>query len=177
MNVLGLVCFSLGVGLCGTVPAWSTPVSDGPVTTERDPHGFYGIAWGAPITETPELALIESSGKLQTYEARTTPPRVGEIAVDLLRFVTLEGRFARAYFRYTSQQTHTRILAYLAQHFGPADRTPGSMMRGLNQQFTWRGPDTEVNLTYRSYDERGTVFIESRTLAPRFNDVLPDSAF
>jgi hypothetical protein len=51
------------------------------------------------------------------------------------------------------------------------------MMRGLNQQFTWRNQNTEVNLSYRSYQDRGTVFIESRTLAPRFIDVLPNDAF
>jgi hypothetical protein len=51
------------------------------------------------------------------------------------------------------------------------------MMRGLNQQFTLRSDETEVRLTYQSFQERGNVFIESRTLSPRFNDVLADSAY
>jgi hypothetical protein len=54
---------------------------------------------------------------------------------------------------------------------------PASMMRGTSQQFTWRMGETDVNLTYQSFQERGTVFIESRTLAPRFNDVLHENAY
>jgi hypothetical protein len=50
------------------------------------------------------------------------------------------------------------------------------MMRGLNQQYTWRGTDTEINLTYHANTERGYIFIDSRTLAPRFNDRITDSA-
>jgi len=38
---------------------------------------------------------------------------------------------------------------------------PASMMRGTSQQFTWRMGETDVNLTYQSFQERGTVFIES----------------
>jgi hypothetical protein len=48
------------------------------------------------------------------------------------------------------------------------------MMRGLNQQFNWRGPNTEANLTYQENVERGFVSIESRNLSPRFNDFLPE---
>ena len=50
------------------------------------------------------------------------------------------------------------------------------MARGLNQQYNWRGSDTEINLTYQAGTERGYIFIDSRTLAPRFNDYITDSA-
>ena len=50
------------------------------------------------------------------------------------------------------------------------------MTRGLNQQYNWRGTETEINLTYQAGTERGYIFIDSRTLAPRFNDDITDSA-
>jgi hypothetical protein len=56
------------------------------------------------------------------------------------------------------------------------ERLPGQMMRGLNQQYTWRGPETEISLTYEANRDRGFVFIESRNLAPRFQDRIADSA-
>jgi hypothetical protein len=102
---------------------------------------------------------------------------LGDAKVDVLRFIAIEGELARVSIRYSGNRTHTQMLAYLESHYGSFDRTPGSMMRGLNQQFTWRGAETEVNLTYESYRERGNVFVESRTLAPRFNDVLPEHGY
>lgn len=88
--------------------------------------------------------------------------------MDVLRFITI---------RYHGQRSHDEILGYLQTKYGPIERLPGSMIRGPNQQSTWRGHETEVNLTYNDGQERGYIFIESRTLAPRFNDVLPEHAF
>jgi hypothetical protein len=167
----------IAIGLCiGMLASFDTPAGAVRIT-EEDTNGFYGIRWGSPLAEIPELILVESSGDVQTYELRTTPLLVGQVPVDALRLVAFKGEFARAFFRYSGQETHRDMMAYLERRYGPVDRTPGSMMRGLNQQFTWRGSDTEVNLTYHSYQERGTVFIESRTLAPRFYDILPEHAF
>jgi len=64
----------------------------------------------------------------------------------------------------------------MEQRYGPLQRIPGQMMRGLNQQYTWRGTESEINLTYHASTERGFIFLESRTLAPRFNDQIGDSA-
>jgi hypothetical protein len=50
------------------------------------------------------------------------------------------------------------------------------MMRGLNQQYNWRGGETEINLTYEANLDRGFIFIESRSLSPRFHDQITDSA-
>ncbi|MDC8446888.1 MAG: hypothetical protein LV473_00875 [Nitrospira sp.] len=105
------------------------------------------------------------------------PLKLGEATVDSLRFVTFDEQFARVTIHYRGNQTHNQILTHLQSLFGPIERIPGSMMRGLNQQFTWRGPNTEVNLTYQENMTRGFVSIESRTLAPRFNDILPEHGF
>ncbi len=78
--------------------------------------------------------------------------------------------------RYQGDDRHKRILTHLEQQFGSLERVPGQMMRGLTQQYNWRGTNTEISLTYHAYTERGFIFIDSRTLAPRFNDLITDSA-
>jgi hypothetical protein len=84
--------------------------------------------------------------------------------------------FARVTIRYQGEASHKRIMAYVQQQFGPLEHIPGQMMRGLNQQYNWRGAETEINLTYNASTERGYIFIDSRSLAPRFNDQLADTA-
>jgi hypothetical protein len=68
------------------------------------------------------------------------------------------------------------MLSFLESRFGRLERVPGQMARGLTQQYNWRGSDTEINLTYQAGTERGYIFLDSRTLAPRFNDDITDSA-
>jgi hypothetical protein len=89
---------------------------------------------------------------------------------------SIEGQFARVTIRYKGEDVHRKILAYLEEEYGPIERIPGQMMRGLNQQYTWRGDESELNLTYQASTERGFIFLDSRTLAPRFNDYITDSA-
>ena len=140
----------------------------------HDPNGFSGIAWGDSLADVQDLTEVEAGDRIQQYESRGRPFRLGETEVDVLRFISMEGQFARVAVRYHGQQSHDEILRYLQIQYGPIERLPGSMIRGLNQQFTWRGPQTEVNLTYHGGQERGYIFIESRTLAPRFNDSIPE---
>jgi hypothetical protein len=87
----------------------------------------------------------------------------------------VDDQFARVTIRYRGEATHKHVLNYLERTYGEVDRIPGQMTRGLNQQYNWRGPESEINLTYEGNSERGYIFIESRTLAPRFNDGLTDS--
>jgi hypothetical protein len=144
---------------------------------DRDPNGFLGIRWGTDLAEIHELVQVQSAPRILEYEYKAGPPKIDGISVDHLRFVSIEGQFARVTIRYSGSGTHSRLLEYLQSQFGRIERGPGSMLRGLSQQFTWRGQETEANLTYDSYRQRGTVFVESRTLAPRFNDLLPESAY
>ena len=93
-----------------------------------------------------------------------------------MKFSSITGQFARVSVRYQGEGVHKQILAYLERRYGPLDKTPGQMVRGLNQQYNWRGIETEINLTYEGQSERGFVFFDSRTLAPRFNDGITDSS-
>lgn len=167
-------CLALGAAM--TVVT-ATPISAWAGEMVHDPNGFAGIAWGSALSEVPDLIAVDTGDRIQQYESRRRPVRLGETEVDVLRFISIERQFARVTIHYHGQQSHHEVLRYLQLVYGPIEQIPGSMMRGLNQQFTWRGSQTEVNLSYDGGRERGHLFIESRTLAPRFNDVLPEHAF
>jgi hypothetical protein len=110
------------------------------------------------------------------YELKGVAPSFGGVPVQSIRLSSVDDQFARVTIRYQGEESHKLILAYLEREFGSIERIPGQMMRGLNQQYNWRGNDSEINLTYQASTERGFVFIDSRTLAPRFNDHITDSA-
>jgi hypothetical protein len=139
----------------------------------NDPKGFRGIAWGSALAKVPELNQVVSGEHITEYELKQGTPHLGEVKVDSMHFVAYDGEFARVTIRYKGKKTHEQVLAYLQSQFGPIDRSPGSMMRGLNQQFDWRGTETEITMTYEARGERGFISIESMLLAPRFNELLP----
>ncbi|MFM8552243.1 MAG: hypothetical protein ACKOCD_08050 [Nitrospiraceae bacterium] len=141
----------------------------------NDPKGYHNIPWGTALADQSELALVQNMDRVMGYEVQQEPPRLGDTKVESVRLFTIDGQFGRVTIRYQGKETHDAVLAYLQAQFGPIDRSPGSMMRGLNQQYNWRGADTEINLTYEAKKERGYLFIESRSLSPRFNDALADT--
>lgn len=163
----GLACFTV-VALGSSARA---------VVMINDPKGFNSIQWGAPLENRPDLTLVSSAQRIKEYDLKNGPLLLGGVKVEMMRLSTVDGQFARVTIRYRGQDIHTRILAYLQEQYGPLDRTPGQTMRGFNQQYNWRGTDTEINLTYEGQGERGFLFIESTVLAPRFNDTLPEHAY
>lgn len=142
----------------------------------NDPKGFHDIAWGVALAGRQDLEVTRSSPHITEYRLKTEPPAFAGAAVTSVALVAVDDQFARVTIRYQGEQVHKQVLAYLEKEFGPIERIPGQMTRGLNQQYNWRGPETEINLTYQASTERGFVFIDSRTLAPRFNDQVTDSA-
>jgi hypothetical protein len=142
----------------------------------NDPNGFQSLIWGSPLTTRPDLQVAKAGPHVSEYQLRDGQPLFAGIPVESLRFLAVDEQFARVTIRYQGDSRHKQILTHLEQQFGSLDRTPGQMMRGLNQQYIWRGTDTEISLTYHANTERGFIFIDSRTLAPRFNDLISDSA-
>jgi len=161
--------FLLGWAMTFIAPA---PVSAGSLV--NDPQGFRGIPWGSSLTELENLMLTDSGERVKRYDMKQEPLTLGEARVDSVRLYTIDGKFARVAIYYRGQNIHHTVLAYLESKFGPIDRAPGSMVRGLNQQYNWRGAETEINLTYQGQGERGFLFIESRVLAPSLTEALLD---
>jgi hypothetical protein len=153
------------------------PSAIGAGTMAQDPQGFQNIPWGAQLAELPGLRLADPGERITGFEFKDGPPLLGQARVDSVRLSAIEGKFARAAVHYKGRKTHELIMSYLESQFGPIDRSPGAMVRGLNQQYNWRGDDTEINVIYQSFGERGVVFFESRELAPRFNDTLSETAY
>lgn len=153
-----------------------SPILAHAVPMQNDPNGFQSLAWGVALTARPDLEIARAGPHVNEYRLKDRPPSYAGVPVESLHFLSVDEQFARVTIHYQGGDRHKQILAYLEQQFGSLDRVPGQMMRGLNQQYTWRGADTEISVTYHADTERGFVFIDSRTLAPRFNDHITDSA-
>lgn len=159
----------LTVLMLGITSAWAVPMTN-------DPRGFHDIPWGSSLSTRHDLETTRTGPHVVEYARKTTPPSFAGTEVTSLLYVSLDDQFARVIIRYEGEQVHRQVLRFMEQQFGGLERVPGQMARGLNQQYTWRGSDTEINLTYQAGTERGYIFIDSRTLAPRFNDYITDSA-
>lgn len=142
----------------------------------NDPNGFQNLTWGTTLATRPDLQIAKAGPHVSEYQSRDTQPSFAGVPVESLHFLSVDEQFARVTIRYQGDDRHKQILTHLERQFGSLERVPGQMMRGLNQQYVWRGTDTEISLTYHANTERGFIFIDSRTLAPRFNDHITDSA-
>jgi len=170
-NHAGRFLLLLGLLLC-----ISRPFLAHAGTMVNDPNGFQSLSWGIALTTRPDLEVARAGPHVDEYQLRDSQPLFAGVSVESLHFLSVDEQFARVTIRYQGDDRHKQILTYLEQQFGSLERVPGQMMRGLNQQYNWRGTDTEINLTYHANTERGFIFIDSRTLAPRFNDHITDSA-
>lgn len=146
------------------------------VEMKNDPNGFGEIRWGTSLQQADGFALVDAGDRIKRYE-RQERASLGDIPVEAMQYFTIDGKFARVAVRYRGKATHDQIVAYLQSQYGPLDRTPGQIARGLNQQFNWRGEHTEINIMYQPQGDRGHVFFESRVLAPLFNDMLPEHGY
>lgn len=142
----------------------------------NDPKGFQDIAWGAALAGRTDVVPVRTSAHITEYRASTGPAIFAGTEMASILLLSVDDQFARVTIRYQGGETHTKVMHFLEAQFGRLEHIPGQMARGLSQQYNWRGPDTEINLTYQANTERGFIFIESRTLSPRFNDYITDSA-
>ena len=153
----------------GANSAWAVPMMN-------DPKGFHDIPWGASLSSRQDLETIRAGPHIIEYLRKREPASFAGTEMTSILYLSLDDQFARVIIRYQGEQVHKHVLHFLENQFGGLERIPGQMARGLNQQYTWRGSDTEITLTYQAGTERGYIFIDSRTLAPRFNDYITDSA-
>lgn len=153
----------------GANSAWAVPMMN-------DPKGFHDIPWGTSLSSRQDLETIRAGPHIIEYLYKREPASFAGTEMTSILYVSLDDQFARVMIRYQGEPVHKHVLRFLENQFGGLERIPGQMARGLNQQYTWRGSDTEITLTYQAGTERGYIFIDSRTLAPRFNDYITDSA-
>lgn len=157
-----LICVLCSLILQGTL-AFAVPM-------QNDPNGFEGIPWGATFSESDTFIKVEDTGRSQTYELKTRAPSLGSAKVDSMRFMTVEGKFARVTVRYQGTVTHDQILAYLQSLYGSLDRTPGQFTSGPVKFFSWTGFETDVNLRYETGTDRGIIFFESQELRRKITE-------
>ena len=142
------------------------------VSMTNDPGGFLNFPWGSSLEGKADLSPTEGGGRVKEYEFQRKPLRLGDVPVGSIRLVTVGGKFARAVVRYQGNDAHQALVAALQRWFGALDLTPGQLAAGEEQSLNWRGPDTEISLTYNVRRERGVLFVESRALAGQFAEDL-----
>ena len=152
--------------LPGLLIAANTPPAPSP--------GFQGIPWGSTLAEWSQLVLVEPDERVDIYEYKEGSPQFANEPVDFIKFYAIDDQFARVMIRYRTEDTHNRIKQALESEFGKIQHNRGSMIRGLNQEYSWRLEETEISLSYRELGERGLLTIQSRILAPRFLELLSD---
>lgn len=163
-----LLCVAF-VALLDAPSAFAVPMTN-------DPKGFHDIGWGAELTGHPDLEAARVGPHIAEYRTKAGASTFAGAEMMSILLVAVDNQFARVTIRYQGEQTHAQVMRFLETQYGALERIPGQMTRGLNQQYNWRGPETEINVTYQASTERGFIFIDSRTLAPRFNDFITDSA-
>jgi hypothetical protein len=161
--------------ICACLFPWTPVLSATPI--ENDPKGFFGSLWGHSLQDRSDLTKIDSIDSLHIYTMKRGAPRLGSTELESVKLYTLDGKYARALFHYQGEATHKAILQYLRNEFGKTNDPYGSTIRGLNQQYNWRGPETEITLTYHGFRERGTLTVEGRIYAPLFLDTLSENSY
>lgn len=161
--------------ICACLFPWTPALSATPI--ETDPKGFYGSLWGHSLQDRTDLKEIDSIDSLHIYTIKRGAPLLGSIELESVKLYTLDEKYARALFHYQGEAIHKAILQYLRNEFGKTNDPYGSMIRGLSQQYTWRGSETEITLTYHGFRERGTLTVEGRIYAPLFLDTLSENSY
>ena len=153
---------------------WAPQLLHAANTNPKPSPGFQGIPWGSTLAELPQLVLVEPDGRVDIYGYKEDPPRFANGPVEAIKLYAIDSQFARVMIRYHTEETHNRIKQALESAYGKLQHNRGSMIRGLNQEYSWRLEETEISLSYRELGERGLLTIQSRILAPRFLDLLSD---
>ncbi|MBX3236449.1 MAG: hypothetical protein KF814_09870 [Nitrospiraceae bacterium] len=130
----------------------------------NDPNGFEGITWGANLADSDSFVKVEDAGRLRNFELKAGVPTLGNSNVDSMRFMTIDGQFARVTVRYHGKEVHDQVLGYLQNQYGPLDRTPGQIAGGVVKFLSWQGWDSEITLRYDTRTDQGIIFFESQTL-------------
>ncbi len=146
-------------------------------TINNDPQGFYGIQWGHSLITRQEFIQIDVENKIASYRLKKSEPDAWGIPVKSIKFLTLNNQFAQALIYYQGEETHRSLLDHLESTYGKNKLSPGSMMRGLNQQYSWRGQLTEILMTYRGLTARGFISVQSRILAAGLLNEVSDQLF
>ena len=146
-------------------------------TIQDDPLGFDGIKWGRSLEHHPRLVQVDRSEDIVFYGLKDTAVLAWGIPVESIKFLAVKNQFAQALIHYQGEDTHQTLMEYLETTFGEHQLSPGSMMRGLNQHYSWRGHTTEISLTYHGLTERGFISVQSRVLAAALMNAVSDQKF
>ena len=111
------------------------------------PNGFQNISWGTALATRHDLEVIRSGTHITEYRMRDETMTFAGAVMTSILYLSFDDQFARVTIRYQGESIHEQVLLFLEKRYGSIQRIPGQMARGLNQQYMWRGPETEINVT------------------------------
>ena len=87
--------------------------------------------------DSDNFVKVDVAGRLRIFVIKSGAPTLGPAKVESMRFMTIEGQFARVTVRYRGKEVHDQILEYLQSQYGPLDRTPGQIAGGVVKFLSW----------------------------------------
>ncbi len=136
------------------------PLSAGAIELTEDPGGFDGRKWGTPVGEMPPLVPLKSDGEFKTFSHDGPTPPIGEIATEAIQYRFYKERLESVTVRYRGDETHQKLVAYLANRFGRITSMKSTIVRYAD----WQGPETLIAMKFDAVNSVGVLLFSSRAL-------------
>ena len=162
---------ALAVALILVTGAAITPVPAAKILD--DPNGFNGHAWGAPLAKFAGFKLVKDLGSTDfvkdvgVYENPGETLTLNEVPMATIRYRFVENQLESISFRYTGRENRNKLVRWLEERYGKLTAPERRMVNALS----WFGDQTVINLKYDVVTKNGVLYVFSKALSHRFNEV------
>ena len=162
---------ALAVALILVTGASITPVLAAKILD--DPNGFNGYTWGMPLTKFPGFKLVRDLGSTDfvqdvgVYENPGETLTLNEAPLATIRYRFVENQLESISFRYTGRENRDKLVRWLEERYGKLTAPERRMVNAV----PWYGDQTVINLKYDVVTKEGTLYVFSKALSHRFNEV------
>jgi len=162
---------SLAVALILVMGVSLTPVRAANIPD--DPGGFNGHTWGTPLAKFPGFKLVRDLGSTDfvdnngVYENPGETLTLNEAPLATIRYRFVENQLESISFRYTGRENRNKLVRWLEERYGKLTAPERRMVNALS----WFGDQTVINLKYDVATKNGVLYVFSKALSHRFNEV------
>ena len=138
-----------------------------------DPNGFNGYTWGTPLAKFPGFKLVKDLGStdfvkdIGVYENPGETLTLNEAPLGMIRYRFVENQLESISFRYTGRENRNKLVRWLEERYGKLTAPERRMVNALS----WFGDQTVINLKYDVATKNGVLYVFSKALSHRFNEV------
>lgn len=162
---------ALAIALILVIGASVTPVPAAKILD--DPNGFNGYTWGTPLAKFQGFRLVKDLGSTDfvkdvgVYENPGETLTLNEVPLATIRYRFVENQLESISFRYTGRENRDRLVRWLQERYGKLTAPERRMVNALS----WFGSQTVINLKYDVVTKEGMLYVFSKALSHRFNEV------